>query len=231
MMFLLFFLCFDISARPVIAQEAKSAIVIPVESGVQLLIEEPGQLTTGFIVTVPQPTRFIRLKAPKDLFTVISPTKLNDNEWFFLAPPGIYAVTVTQFDPESGIDEQYLRVEIDGKPVPDIPSEPGPDPPVPSPGMEGVLKLASLAPKDIVTTELLIQLYRTETVPARVFELRKAIMRSRKDQAENWNPFIVAFNEELAKVDYVSGLRYLADALEKRIETTCINGTCYKVMR
>jgi len=228
MMYFLLFLLMDISARPVSTQEAKSAVVIPTDTGVQVLLEEPGKVTTGFIVTVPQPSKFIRLKAQKDLFTVISPTKLNDNEWYFPAPPGIYAVTVTQFDPESGIDEQYLRVVIDGKPIPE---EPGPDPPVtPSPGMEGVLRVAGLAPKDVVTTELLIQLYRTETEPARVFELRKAIMRSRDDQATNWNPFIVAFNEELAKVDYVSGLRYLADALEKRITVNCINGTCYRVM-
>jgi hypothetical protein len=225
-LFLLCFLPSEITYQVVTVQEAKSAIVVPSDNGVQVLLQDPKGQSTGFTVTVPEPKKFIRLKAQKDLFNVIQPAQLDDTTWFFSAPQGTYAVTVTQFDPETGIDEHYLKVVVgDGV------TEPEPtDPPVPvDPGRMG--KLAALAPNDAITAQLLIDLYKSETEPAKVYERRKAIMRERASFANNWNPFIVAFNEEFKTGDYVTNLRQLAAALEARMTTVCINGTCYKSMR
>lgn len=225
---LILLLCFlpsEITHQVVTVQEAKSAIVVPAENGVQVLLQEPAGTSTGFTVTVPEPKRFIRLKAQKDLFTVIQPTQLDATTWFFSAPQGTYAVTVTQFDPETGIDEHYMKVVV-GEGV----AEPEPTPPPPvDPGRMG--RLAALAPNDVITAQLLIDLYKTETVPSKVYERRLAIMRERSSYSSNWNPFIVAFNEEFKTGDYVTNLRQLAAALEARITTVCINGTCYKSMR
>lgn len=223
-LFLLCFLPSEITYQVVTVQEAKSAQVVPSDNGVQVLLQDPKGQSTGFTVTVPEPKKFMRLKAQKDLFNVIQPSQLNANTWFFSAPQGTYAVTVTQFDPETGIDEHYMKVVIGEKPT---------DPPVPvdpvDPGRMG--RLAALAPNDAITAQLLIDLYKSETEPAKVYERRKAIMRERASFANNWNPFIVAFNEEFKTGNYVTNLRQLAAALEARMTTVCINGTCYKSMR
>ncbi len=227
-MFFVFFLCLDITAQPVVVQEAKSAVVIPGDGQVQLLIEGPRSPSTGFVVTVSEPAKFIRLKAQKDLFTVVQPTRISDTQWFFSAPPGTYAVTVTQFDPELGINEDYLKIQVDPLGPGPPPIDPGPGPP-PSP-VPSIDRVAALAPTDVVTAEMLINLYKTETDPTRVFERRKEIMRQRASYEANWNPFIVALNEELSRGDYVTNLRALAAALEKRITQTCVGGVCYKQM-
>jgi hypothetical protein len=219
----------DITVQPVITQEAKTAIVIPGPETVQVLMTEPKGQSTGALVTIPNPSKFTLVRARKDLFTVVQPTQLDSNQWFFSLPPGKYLVTVTQFDPEKGIDEQNIPVTI-GQPDPT--PDPGPDPdPDPVPGEGDMAKVASLAPPDVVTTERLIALYKTETSSEVVFEKRKEIMRTRPNQSFNWNPFIVTLNQELAKGDYVQNIRTLATLLESRVTTTCVNGVCYKTMK
>ena len=213
-------LCFqDITAIPVVVQEAKSAIVINSPNSVQVLLQEPKGTSTGAVVTVPEPAKFILVRARKDLFTVIQPTQMNDTQWFLSLPPGKYLVTVTQFDPEKGIDEQNLPITIGSSPDPD---------PVPVPGMG---RVALLAPVDIETTTALIDLYKTGTDSAAVSQKRKDILRTRSNQNANWNPFVLALNEEVVKGDYVQNIRSLATLLEARVTTTCVNGVCYKTMK
>lgn len=231
---LLLLLCVqDITAVPVITQEAKTAIVIPGPENVQVLLTEPKGQATGALVTIAQPAKFTLVRARRDLFTVVQPSKLNDTQWFFSLPPGKYLVTVTQFDPEKGIDEQSLPVtvpELGSNPDPD--PEPDPTDPVdPVPGQGNMARVASLAPNDVVTTEALIKLYKTGTDQALVIQARKDIMRQRPDQTTFWNQFIVALNQEVVKGDYVTNIRNLAKLLESRVTTTCVNGVCYKTMK
>lgn len=83
------------------------------------------------ILTVKTQAKFVRIKARKSLFEFGQVDKLSENEWV-LSGAGRYAVEVTAFDPELGIEETAIEVELGESPTPPEPTPPGPQPgPVP----------------------------------------------------------------------------------------------------
>lgn len=78
------------------------------------------------ILHVKSQAKFVRIKARKSLFEFGQVDKLGDNEWV-LSGAGRYAVEVTAFDPELGIEETAIEVELGESPTP-RPPEPGPGP-------------------------------------------------------------------------------------------------------
>lgn len=226
MIYLLLLCCLlpqEPTATEVLVQKAETAQVIQSEKYVEVILGKPSDRYNGFLITVFNPSKFVRVKAQKDLFTVISPKQLNDNQWLFTAPPGTYAITITQFDPDKGIDEKYLKVVI-GEEEGEEEEVP---PPPPLPSFDRVVKLA---PADVETTLRLIEIFKTETDPLKVRQRREEVMRTRNFQYD-WNPFIRALNEELAKTDYIKGIRAVAVGLESRISVVCTNGVCTYQMK
>lgn len=94
-----------------------------------ILFDQEGsepEFAPAAIIQVKTNSKFVRVKARKNLFEGVNVTKLNDTDYLLLGE-GKYAVEVTTFDPELGIDERILTVELG-------PSEPKPTPgPSPSP--------------------------------------------------------------------------------------------------
>ncbi len=83
------------------------------------------------ILQVKTQAKFVRIKARKSLFEFGQVDKLGENEWV-LSGAGRYAVEVTAFDPELGIEETAIEVELGESPAPPEPTPPGPQPgPVP----------------------------------------------------------------------------------------------------
>lgn len=81
--------------------------------------------------------KFIKVKARKTIFENADIKKLNDNI-YLLVGSGKYAVEITAFDPEKGIDEQTIAIDLgEPKPTPEPNPPPnptpGPNPPLPIP--------------------------------------------------------------------------------------------------
>jgi len=96
-----------------------------------ILFEQEGskpEFAPAAIIQVKTNSKFVRVKARKNLFEGTNVTKISDTDYLLLGE-GKYAVEVTTFDPDLGIDEQILTVELG-------PVTPTPEPtpiPVPNP--------------------------------------------------------------------------------------------------
>lgn len=71
--------------------------------------------------------KFVRVRARQNLFEATIVIKLSDTE-FILLGSGKYAVDVTAFDPERGIDEKNLVIDLGDVVPPDPTPTPGPSP-------------------------------------------------------------------------------------------------------
>ena len=102
-----------------------------------VLFEESSQpnFSTAAKIKVITDAKFTKVKARKTLFETAEVVKLSDTE-YLLVGAGKYAVEVTTFDPEKGIDETTVSVDLGDSPGPG-PTPPGPDP-VPPPGPDPV---------------------------------------------------------------------------------------------
>jgi hypothetical protein len=76
------------------------------------------------LIKVTTDYKFVRIRARQNLFETTVVIKLSDNEYLLLGS-GKYAVDVTVFDPEKGIDEKNLVVDL---------SDVDPSGPTPTPG-------------------------------------------------------------------------------------------------
>jgi hypothetical protein len=76
--------------------------------------------------------KFVKVKARKTLFENGEVLKLSETD-YVLVGSGKYAVEITTFDPETGIDEKTVSVDLGGDVVPPGPTPPGPTPPGPTP--------------------------------------------------------------------------------------------------
>lgn len=92
--------------------------------------DQQPKVTPAAIVTVKTDYKFVRVKARTSLFEALPIEKLSDGS-YLLTGPGKFALEVTVFDPEKGIDEKVVVVEL-GEITPPTPPDP-PKPPEPKP--------------------------------------------------------------------------------------------------
>lgn len=85
------------------------------------------KLSPAALIKVLTDYKFIKVKARQSLFESGPISKISDTE-YLLVGSGKYAVEVTVFDPEKGIDEKIVPIDLG----PDTPA-PGPDIPTPIP--------------------------------------------------------------------------------------------------
>ena len=88
--------------------------------------DSPLAVSPAALITLQTDAKFSRVKARTSLFESVEVPKLSETE-YLLVGPGKFAVEVTTFDPEKGIDEKIITVEL-GDILPPSP------PPGPSPG-------------------------------------------------------------------------------------------------
>jgi hypothetical protein len=88
--------------------------------------DSPLAVSPAALITLQTDAKFSRVKARTSLFESVEVAKLSETE-YLLVGPGKFAVEVTTFDPEKGIDEKILTVELGDSPVPPSPP-PGPMP-------------------------------------------------------------------------------------------------------
>jgi hypothetical protein len=101
--------------------------------GEAILIGEESKpvVSSVAILRVSTKAKFVKIKARRSLFDLGAVTKIGDGEWM-LVGSGKYAVEITTFDPELGIDETVIEVVL-GDPEPE-PEPPTPEPDIPAPG-------------------------------------------------------------------------------------------------
>jgi hypothetical protein len=87
-------------------------------------------------ISIDTKAKFVKVKARKTLFESADVVKLKEHE-FLLVGSGKYALEVTTFDPELGIDEKTVSIELSPSPNPEPGPGPGPNPPDPTPPEPG----------------------------------------------------------------------------------------------
>jgi len=91
------------------------------------------QFSPAALIDVKTNSKFIKIKARKSLFETTVAIKISEYQYMVLGS-GKYAIEVTTFDPELGIDEQTVNVELGFVPSPEPEPEPEPEPsPTPTP--------------------------------------------------------------------------------------------------
>jgi hypothetical protein len=85
------------------------------------------QFTPAALIDVKTQAKFVKIKARKSLFETTVAIKVSEYQYMVLGT-GKYAIEVTTFDPESGIDEQTVSVDLGYMPDPKPQPEPEPDP-------------------------------------------------------------------------------------------------------
>lgn len=92
--------------------------------------EKPSEpkFISAAILKIKTEAKFVKVKARKTLFENGDVFKISNDE-FLLVGSGKYAVEIATFDPEKGIDEKTVSVELGEEPQP----VPGPDIPTPNP--------------------------------------------------------------------------------------------------
>jgi hypothetical protein len=113
--------------------KAITGIASPRVVGDVILVGEDAKpvVSSVAIVRVGTKAKFVKIKARRSLFDLGAVTKIGDGEWM-LVGSGKYAVEITTFDPELGIDETVVEVVL-GDPEPE-PEPPAPEPDIPAPG-------------------------------------------------------------------------------------------------
>jgi hypothetical protein len=90
------------------------------------------QFTPAALIDVDTKSKFVKVKARKSLFETTVAIKISEYQYMVLGT-GKYAIEVTTFDPELGIDEKTVSVEL-GHAPPEPEPEPEPTPtPTPNP--------------------------------------------------------------------------------------------------
>ena len=113
------------------------------------------------LLKVTTEAKFVKVKARKTLFENADITKLSETE-FLLIGSGKYAVEVTTFDPEKGIDEKVVAVELLPTPTPPGPTPPkppGPTPIVPDDRFDNLGKRVAEWSRDLPKKSELATLY------------------------------------------------------------------------
>jgi hypothetical protein len=100
-----------------------------------VLFEESSQpnFSAAAKIKITTDAKFNKVKARKSLFETTEVIKLSNTE-YLLVGSGKYAVEVTTFDPEKGIDETTVSIDLGDAPTP----SPTPPDPVPTPGPDPV---------------------------------------------------------------------------------------------
>lgn len=89
--------------------------------------------TPAALIDVKTQAKFIKIRARKSLFETTVAIKVSEYQYMVLGT-GKYAIEVTTFDPELGIEEQTVSVELGTSPQPEPEPEPEPTPtPTPNP--------------------------------------------------------------------------------------------------
>jgi len=102
--------------------------------------DQSPKVTPAAQITIVTDFKFVRVKARTSLFESSNLQQISPGV-YLLTGPGKYALEVTAFDPEKGIDEKVIPVElgdVDPVPEPDKP-DPKPDPsPVPPDSFDNI---------------------------------------------------------------------------------------------
>lgn len=96
--------------------------------------EQPSEpkFVSAAILKIKTEAKFVKVKARKTLFENGDVFKISNDE-FLLVGSGKYAVEIATFDPEKGIDEKTVSVELGDSPQPVPTPTPTPGPDVPTP--------------------------------------------------------------------------------------------------
>lgn len=87
----------------------------------------------GALIDIDTKAKFVKVRARKSLFESTVAVKISEYQYLVLGS-GKYAIEVTTFDPELGIDEQSINVELGFSPSPEPEPTPEPEPePTPTP--------------------------------------------------------------------------------------------------
>jgi hypothetical protein len=95
--------------------------------------DQPPRVLPAAQITVVTDFKFVRVKARTSLFESSNVQQISEGV-YLLTGSGKYAVEIIAFDPEKGIDEKVVQVElgdVQPDPNPPGPTPPGPDKPVP----------------------------------------------------------------------------------------------------
>lgn len=91
------------------------------------------QFVPAALIDVETKAKFVKVKARKSLFETTVAIKVSEYQYMILGT-GMYAIEVTTFDTELGIDEKTVSVELGFSPSPSPEPEPEPTPtPTPNP--------------------------------------------------------------------------------------------------
>jgi hypothetical protein len=171
-------------------------------------------------ISIDTKAKFVKVKARKTLFESADVVKLKEHE-FLLVGSGKYALEVTTFDPDLGIDEKTVSIELDASPNPEPgpgptppgPTPPGPTPPGPTPDIPSD-QFNDLG-KRVATTTLgfplkaeIAKIYREgakelkENPSATVnsvfdFVFNKRVNALGSSNVEKWKPFVDLLNADL----------------------------------
>lgn len=165
-------------------------------------------VTQVAILTVTTKAKFVRVKARKSLFEFGQVSKIGDSEWL-LSGSGRYAVEVTAFDPELGIDEKVIDVELGEDPTPPGPG-PGPDPgPVPPDAFDNLGQRIAKASAGLPKRAEVAAVYRSFAKQLReepLITVATAVEGAAKQRtsllagdAPKWNAFAELLTEDLKK--------------------------------
>jgi hypothetical protein len=197
------------------------------------------------ILKVGTKAKFVKIKARRSLFDFGTVTKIGENEWM-LVGSGRYAVEITTFDPEIGIDETVVEVVL-GDPEPE-PEPPAPEPDVPTPGPvppdafdnigQRVAKVTAGLPKRVEVAGVYrfnAKQLREEPLTTvnsafdRVFAERAALLGS---DFEKYKPFVELIGNDVKQrwpmargvvADYFDAV---AVGLGGPVSSTCETGVC-----
>jgi hypothetical protein len=197
------------------------------------------------ILRVSTKAKFVKIKARRSLFDLGAVTKIGDGEWM-LVGSGKYAVEITTFDPELGIDETVVEVVL-GDPEPE-PEPPAPEPDVPTPGPvppdafdnigQRVAKVTAGLPKRVEVAGVYrfnAKQLREEPLTTvnsafdRVFAERAALLGS---DFEKYKPFVELIGNDVKQrwpmsrgvvADYFDAV---AVGLGGPVSSTCETGVC-----
>lgn len=115
-------------------------------------------------ITVVTDYKFVRVKARTSLFESSNLEKIGEGV-YLLVGPGKYALEVLAFDPEKGIDERVVRVELesigpDEPDEPDVPDEPDNPTPVPPDSFNNIGQRVDKAAANLPKRAEVAKIYR-----------------------------------------------------------------------
>ena len=166
-------------------------------------------LSPAALITISSNYKFIRVKARQSLFEYGALAKISATE-YLLVGTGKYALEVTAFDPELGIDEKIILITLGDAPPPipdpDVPTPPGPSP-IPDDEFGNLARKISDLSKNLPKRKEVALLYEeaakslTENPASTINSVVQVLTDKRKTvlgtDSAKWDALVTKLNEEL----------------------------------